>query len=495
MDVVAQVRKSDGCTEAPKTRPGSGGHPSPAMAGARLLLLQASMLQLVLASVSFVAVGDWGGHSDFEPTTKAQIATAVGMARVAKSMRSDAVMLLGDNFYEAGVRSSDSWRFHKSFEDVYRTDLFESLPFLVVAGNHDHRGSVAAQVSYHDAGARWHFPDLFYTRTYNYTSKAGRVRSATFIMIDTVVLVGLSDDGCRGCELPGPADALLAEDRWAWVEEQLKSRSDFVVVAGHYPIYSAGNDGTTRALVHRLLPLLSRYGAHYLSGHDHMLEHLSVAGVEMYLAGAGRECCYGTPKLHTVPPHALKFMISGEGGRGPGVGPRPGHDIRGGFLSMSFDEVAAVSYYDEQGVLLYSAPLVQPRKGSQRALSTCSLGRCYALRFQRCEGSWTLEGLWPVDPVDCEGPDFDELQLPPEIEAWRSCESGVPNRELWARAWRQGRCSNLHQKAYFQRALDLYALHKHRCDDVTCGPVCFAENLQQEELCAGAAPVDAATVV
>eukprot|EP00971_Amphidinium_carterae_P101096 1999955-Amphidinium_carterae.3 len=26
-----------------------------------------------------------------------------------------------------------------------------------------------------------------------------------------------------------------------------------------------------------------------------------LAGVNMYLAGAGRECCYGTEHLHTVP--------------------------------------------------------------------------------------------------------------------------------------------------------------------------------------------------
>jgi len=216
-----------------------------------------------------VAVGDWGGKSDYHPTTPGQVATASGMASVAKAMGSSAILLLGDNFYEEGVNSAQSPRFQETFEDVYRQDLFDALPFLVVAGNHDHRGDVTAQLSYQDSGRRWSFPDLFYTTAYNYTSKAGSQRTVTFIMIDTVTLAGISDDGCRGCNLPGPADADIADDRWAWLEAQLQNgqSSDFLFVVGHYPIYSAGDDGTTKVLVERLLPLLAAHGAHYLSGH------------------------------------------------------------------------------------------------------------------------------------------------------------------------------------------------------------------------------------
>merc|ERR1712046_228389 len=97
----------------------------------------------------------------------------------------------------------------------------------------------------------------------------------------------------------GPADITSAESQWTWIEDQLKSsQADFLWVAGHYPIYSAGNDGTTDTLVSRLLPLLKQHGAHYIDGHDHMLEHISYDGVEMFVTGMGRECCYGTSHLH-----------------------------------------------------------------------------------------------------------------------------------------------------------------------------------------------------
>jgi len=461
---------------------------------------------MAAAGVSFVAVGDWGGHSDHHPTTDAQVETASGMASVAKALSSSAVLLLGDNFYESGVVDKSSPRFQQTFEDVYRTDLFSSLPFLVVAGNHDHRGNVSAQTCYMDTGSRWHFPDLFYTSSYNYTSKAGHPRQVSFIMIDTVSLAGISDDDCRGCALPGPLDAEQASKQWMWVEEQLKqSSADFLFVVGHYPIYSAGDDGTTKVLVTKLLPLLSKYGAHYLSGHDHMLEHLSTDGVEMYLAGAGRECCYGTGHIHTVPDGVLKYMISGDDGQGHGVGPRPSQAVKGGFASLQFDETASVSYYDELGTKLYDAPLVQPRHGSKLAVTRCVYpgGECYELRFQRCKGSkaWTLHGLWPEWGNYCEGPAFDASRLPNMSkmdEAWPSCpEYGESNVLFWTHEWeKHGRCSKLEQKAYFAKALELSDLYKHRCaeESESC-MVCTSQDFRTEEQCSQASSAPAATIV
>mmetsp|Transcript_55994 Transcript_55994/g.131037 ORF Transcript_55994/g.131037 Transcript_55994/m.131037 type:complete len:479 (+) Transcript_55994:43-1479(+) len=470
------------------------------------LLWQIILCKLVAAGISFVAVGDWGGRSDHHPTTDAQVETASGMASVAKALGSSAVLLLGDNFYESGVGDASSPRFQETFEDVYRTDLFNSVPFLVVAGNHDHRGNVSAQTCYVDSGLRWHFPALFYTTGYNYTSKAEHAREVLFIMIDTVVLAGISDDDCRGCQLPGPLDAEEADRHWAWLEEQLQqSTADFLFVVGHYPIYSAGDDGTTEVLVKKLLPLLSKYGAQYLSGHDHMLEHLSMDGVNMYLAGAGRECCYGTEHLHTVPDGVLKYMISGDDGTGTGVGPKPSRAVKGGFAGLQFDEVASVSYYDEKGSKLYDAPLVQPRHGSKFAVTQCVYpgGHCYELRFQRCEGSkrWTLHGLWPEWTNYCEGPAFDQSLLPNETlmdEAWPSCpEYGESNVDFWTHEWeKHGRCTSLDQKAYFAKALELAHLYKERCAEAieTC-MVCTSQDFNTEEQCSQAQTALAETIV
>ena len=325
----------------------------------------ALMLPVLTGSkgVSLLAVGDWGGGSDQDPTTRAQISDAVGMSKVANQTGAQGVLLLGDNFYSSGVSDATSSRFQETFEDVYTVKEFGTLPFHVIAGNHDHRGNVSAQCRYKDAAERWRFPSLWYALSFPFTSSSRKQRTVQLIMIDTVNLAGNSDDVCKGCELNGSANASLAEDQWSWIEDQLKSSTaDFVWVAGHYPIYSAGDDGTTGVLVQRLLPMLKQYGAHYVNGHDHMLEHISYDGVEMYVAGMGKECCYGVGHLATVPVGAIKFLIEGNGGQGSqNVGPKPSAPVQSGFVSFSWDDVATIKYHNQDGDVLYRAPDVPPR--------------------------------------------------------------------------------------------------------------------------------------
>lgn len=315
--------------------------------------------------LALMAVGDWGGDSDAVPATAAERAAAAGMSRVATDLNANAVLLLGDNFYTHGVLTNESTRFHETFEAIYRTDMFD-IPFYVIAGNHDHRGSVSAQMDYLGS-ARWRFPSLWYSLPFNFTSTSGALRTVEMLMIDTPTLAGISDDVCDGCELLGPPDESVAESQWDWIETRLNaSTADFLWVAGHYPIYSAGKDGTTPLLVRRLLPMLRAAGAHYISGHDHMHEHLLSDGVHMVVTGPGKECCYPASKWHTVPAGALRFMVSGEKARGPGVGPRPRADMSSGFSSLEFDDAVQLTMYAEDGTALYAPAPIAPR-ASRRA--------------------------------------------------------------------------------------------------------------------------------
>ena len=77
---------------------------------------------------------------------------------MATQLEADRVYLLGDNFYTQGVSSVDSTRFNETFEQVYTRDLFGDMPFYVVAGNHDWRQSVDAQIAYSGVDPRWNFP-------------------------------------------------------------------------------------------------------------------------------------------------------------------------------------------------------------------------------------------------------------------------------------------------------------------------------------------------
>ncbi|CAE7275255.1 ACP5 [Symbiodinium natans] len=351
------------CSSAALNKSSRRGSRAMAMARLRALL---PLLPAVWAGPSFLAVGDWGGHSDHHPTTHGQVEAAAGMAKVAKDKGAEMVLLLGDNFYDHGVQSTNSPRFSETFEEVYCKGDLPDLPFWVVAGNHDHRGNVSAQLAYSRDSRQWNFPSLYYNLTYDWKASTGAPRTLELLMLDTILLAGPSDDSCLGCELPGPHSTVHAEAEWQWLAEKLNSSTaDFLWVAGHYPIYSAGSDGTTRVLVQKLLPLLRAHGAHYLSGHDHMLEHIVVDGVEMFLSGMGKECCYGTEMIHTVPEGAIRYLLSGDHGRGPGIGPKPQGSVHGGFASLQFgDDDVEVTYHDQNGDKLYGVR-VAARSGAR----------------------------------------------------------------------------------------------------------------------------------
>lgn len=51
------------------------------------------------------------------------------------------------------------------------------------------------------------------------------------------------------------------------------SRADYLLVAGHHPVYSVGMHGTNHCLLQKLKPLLDEYKVTaYFSGHDHNMQ-------------------------------------------------------------------------------------------------------------------------------------------------------------------------------------------------------------------------------
>jgi len=159
---------------------------------------------------------------------------------------------------------------------------------------------------------------------------------------------------------PGDLRKVIAEQQWAWLEQELSnSGADFLLVAGHYPIWSAGK--STQCLIDRLLPMLIAHDAHYLSGHDHMLEHFQYEGFNAFVVGAGKECCYAPVNLLGVPFGTLRYMVAGKAGRLSW--PPTGFAVEGGFASVGFRaESARVALHAHDGSVLHSACL--PRRGT-----------------------------------------------------------------------------------------------------------------------------------
>lgn len=68
----------------------------------------------------------------------------------------------------------------------------------------------------------------------------------------------------------------LTDGVWSYVL-LVDSSADYLLVAGHYPVYSVAEHGPTQCLVDKLRPLLVKYNVTaYLSGHDHNLQVLAV---------------------------------------------------------------------------------------------------------------------------------------------------------------------------------------------------------------------------
>jgi tartrate-resistant acid phosphatase type 5 len=294
----------------------------------------------------FLVMGDWGGQVWPPYTTSMEIATASGMGKVASNLSSTFALALGDNFYDHGVASVTDTRFKDTFEDVFTAPSLQSpFNFRVIAGNHDHRGNVTAQIDYEGVSDRWNFPSLYYTFT------EGDVQ---FVMIDTVTLTGNSDleDGTElsGAALPGPPSKEAADVQMEWIQTTLaESKSKYLIVAGHYPVYSICEHGPTPLLISQLKPMLvANNVTAYMNGHDHCAQYIDVGdGVQYHTIGSAHENNPSTAHQNTVTKEQLMFHT--------GVG-------LGGFASVAVEESGlTVVHRDGSGKILYTAPLQPPR--------------------------------------------------------------------------------------------------------------------------------------
>jgi len=262
-------------------------------------------------SLNFIVMGDWGGLPDFPFRTPIEKAVAAEMGKIADKIDSKFTLALGDNFYFSGVKDISDKRFQTTFEQVFTAESMYR-PWYIVAGNHDHNGNISAQIEYSKLSKRWNFPDLYYKLTFG--SPDGAI--VDIIMIDTVQLCGNSDTDMLGLKPTGPVSQQKAEDQWQFIEDSLKnSRADYLLVAGHYPVYSIAEHGPTPGLVQRLDPLLHKYRASaYLCGHEHNIQHLQWTSsgtynqtVDYFISGAA--CFIDDTLSHkdSVPPGSAKF--------------------------------------------------------------------------------------------------------------------------------------------------------------------------------------------
>ncbi|EDO39012.1 predicted protein [Nematostella vectensis] len=293
-------------------------------------------------SVRFLAVGDWGGLEFLPYKTPVESSVANRMGKVADTIHAQFVVALGDNFYFHGVKDVDDKRFQETYEDVFTAKSL-MVPWYVCAGNHDHYGNASAEIAYSQRSKRWNFPDFYYTRSWNIPGTSQEVQ---LVLLDTVLLCGNTK---ADHVLDRPQSPSAAEAQWQWLEKTLKeSQAHYLLVGGHFPVWSIAEHGPTRCLVDRLKPLLEKYRVNaYLSGHDHNLQHLKEANstVEYFVIGAGAYVEDNTQHKPSVPKGSSLFYWANQW-------------HYGGFATVQASTSSMnITFVDAEGSSLYSRSL------------------------------------------------------------------------------------------------------------------------------------------
>jgi len=274
------------------------------------------------SSLDILVMADWGGKKVYPYKTPDEFASATEMGKVADQFDVDMVWGLGDNFYDEGIKNEFDPRFNETFESVFNATSLSNIPFYMVAGNHDHRGNVTGQIMYSNHSERWMFPDLWYSKTFKVP---GGNLTVQLVMIDTVILEGITFDQeyCDSHNMvhclihpEGPVDPEMARAQYEWIESTLaNSTADFIIVAGHYPVYSVAEHGPTKGLIEKLIPMLHRYNVStYMSGHDHTFEYIVSEGIDYIDTGGTHECNPSTAHQRSIPENSLQFRGCDQGG-------------------------------------------------------------------------------------------------------------------------------------------------------------------------------------
>lgn len=316
-------------------------------------------------------LGDWGGEDYYSnpPTTgqfsnPSQRAIAIAMGQIASFIDAQFVIGLGDNFYHYGISTFDhagkdtlpaeegtcfSTRFHDTWESIYTAESLQ-VPWYLLAGNHDHRGNVSAQIAYSELNDLWNFPSLYYTKTFYSNDKSV---SLDIIFMDSTSFTGINSGNVYPASTVDPVQLEFIRNALS------SSTADHILLTSHYPVYSVCNHGNTLTLVNEIAPLLEKYNAHFFSGHDHCFIETVVNKVHYWLNGAGQGCCYQSTnmKYSIEIPGSLRFLISDiESGKIDDDGYEVGVDgTVGGFSTIIASKAEMkVVFYNQDAKVLYT---------------------------------------------------------------------------------------------------------------------------------------------
>ncbi len=222
---------------------------------------------------NILIVGDTGTGNDN------QFSVAQAMDKYCKNNKLDFVIMLGDNFYQAGVRSITDLQWQTKWQAVYLTTCLKTKKFYPILGNHDYKFTPGVQIEYSKLDNNWTMPARFY--------KMELEDTADIIAMDTNI-----NDLCL----------VKSRDKCSlsfFFEESKKSKMPWKIVIGHHPatLAKAKHKAGFQGFWLRQFFCRGDVDAYY-AGHSHHLEHRTVTScdTDFFISGAGGADLYYAKK-------------------------------------------------------------------------------------------------------------------------------------------------------------------------------------------------------
>lgn len=219
---------------------------------------------------TFFQVNDMGRNGYYKQKPFAEL-----MGKMGETLGPDCILAVGDIHHFWGVASVNDPLWMTNYELIYsHPELM--IPWYPAFGNHEYRGNTQAVLDYAHVSRRWMMPARYYTKVLG-DSKKGTVR---LIILDTSPLIN------RYREESAKYPDACKQDReaeLAWLAETLKNaHEDWVIVAGHHPIFAdtPKTENERLDMQQYVLPILkkSRKVDIYTCGHIHNFQHIRMPG-------------------------------------------------------------------------------------------------------------------------------------------------------------------------------------------------------------------------
>jgi hypothetical protein len=195
---------------------------------------------------------------------------------VSNTITASFVVCLGDNFYHdgiviissssssssfstfssfsplSGVKSVDDVQWNSTFHSTFHHESLINIPFYAILGNHDYHQVPQAEIDYYylhknssiPIERRWVMPDHNYTAIYNFDNNT--TLQVVFIDTSIIAVKETEETDINGKWEVSPE---IKMNHLKWIDETLRlSTADWLVVAGHYTIFSNAEHGDTKGV-------------------------------------------------------------------------------------------------------------------------------------------------------------------------------------------------------------------------------------------------------